>query len=171
MRASSVATQLEEKELIASADVVTFSADGSLYAAPVHRVQEILDLQPVAPMPNAPAHFIGVTDLRGENVPVVDLRRILGLPDTEDTPQTRFVVVHIERPGRDPFVLGLRTDRVIEVTQLDEEELGRIDDGGMLGWSGRTVAGLGRRNGKVVSVLDIDHLFGNYAEAGTAAPA
>mgnify|MGYP001249994251 CR=1 FL=1 len=154
-----------------SADVVTFAADGALYAAPVHRVQEILDLQPVAPMPNAPAHFMGITDLRGQNVPVVDLRRLLGLPDTADTPQTRFVVVHIDRPGQPPFVLGLRTDRVIEVTRLDDDELGRIEDGGVLGWSGRAVAGIGRRNGDVVSVLDIDRLFGAYADLAEPAQA
>ena len=147
-------------------DVLTFSADGVLYAVPVQRVQEILDLQPVAPMPNSPSFMLGVTDLRGENVPVVDLRRLLGLMDAENTSQTRIVVVWITKPNGGEFILGIRTDRVIEVTKLDEEELGVIDDGGILGWSGRVVTGIGRRNGEVVSVLDLDRLFGSYSTIG-----
>lgn len=145
-----------------NSDVLTFAADGVLYAVPVHQVQEILDLQPVAPMPNAPPYFIGITDLRGQNVPVVDLRRVLALPDAEDTAQTRFVVVHIEKKDGGQFTLGLRTDRVIEVTRLDDDTLGSIDDGGVLGWSGRALAGVGRRNGQVVSVLNLDRLFSAY---------
>lgn len=147
-----------------SVDYLTFSADGALYAVPVNRVQEILDLQPVAPMPNAPAHFMGITDLRGQNIPIVDLRRLLGLFDGESTPQTRFVVVQITSQAKANFIIGLRTDRVIEVTRLDDDTLGAIDDGGLLGWSGRAVAGIGRRNGQVISVLDLDRLFGSYAD-------
>ena len=43
-------------------------------------VQEILDLRPIARLPHAPASFLGLTDVRGHSVPVVDLRRLLGLP-------------------------------------------------------------------------------------------
>ncbi|MFN4058775.1 MAG: chemotaxis protein CheW [Roseinatronobacter sp.] len=57
-----------------SVDIATFNTDGALYAVPVSRVQEILDLRPFAAMPNAPAHLLGIIDLRGANIPVVDLR-------------------------------------------------------------------------------------------------
>lgn len=141
-----------------SVDIVTFMADQSLYAVPVSRVQEILDLRPVAAMPNAPAHLMGIIDLRGANIPVVDLRCLLGRPSGEDTAQSRILVVWITHDqGR--AIIGVKTDRVIEVTALDEPELKPLAQAELLRWSGNAIAGIGRRNGEVVTVLDLDRLF------------
>ena len=139
-------------------DVVTFDADGALYAVPVGRVQEILDLRPTAAMPNAPAYLLGIIDLRGANIPVVDLRRLLGRPDTEDTHQSRILVVAI-RQGSNEAVIGVKTDRVIEVTLLDNGEMKPLDEADMLRWAGSPLMGIGRCKGQVVSVLDLDRLF------------
>lgn len=141
-----------------SVDVVTFNAERSLYAVPVVRVQEILDLRPVAAMPNAPAHLVGIIDLRGANIPVVDLRRLLGRPEGEDTAQSRILVVWVAH-GADRVVIGIKTDRVIEVTALDEPQLRPLAEADLLRWSGSAIAGIGRRKGEVVSVLDLDRLF------------
>jgi purine-binding chemotaxis protein CheW len=141
-----------------SVDVVTFNADMSLYAVPVSRVQEILDLRPVAAMPNAPAHLIGIIDLRGANIPVVDLRCLLGRPPGEDTAQSRILVVWVSY-GLGRVILGIKTDRVIEVTSLDDPQLRPLEEAELLRWSGSAIAGIGRRKGEVVSVLDLDRLF------------
>jgi purine-binding chemotaxis protein CheW len=141
-----------------SVDIVTFMADQSLYAVPVSRVQEILDLRPVAAMPNAPAHLMGIIDLRGSNIPVVDLRCLLGRPPGEDTAQSRILVVWIAHDqGR--AIIGIKTDRVIEVTALDEPELKPLAEAELLRWSRNAIAGIGRREGEVVTVLDLDRLF------------
>ena len=144
--------------MMASADVVTFNADQALYAVPVSRVQEILDLRPVAPMPNAPAYLLGIIGLRGANIPVVDLRRLLGRTQGEDTPQSRILVVTMLH-GETQATIGIKTDRVIEVTSLDEGEIRPIEEAELLGWSGGSIAGIGRRHGEVVSVIDLDRLF------------
>jgi purine-binding chemotaxis protein CheW len=144
--------------MIDSADVVTFNADQALYAVPVSRVQEILDLRPVAAMPNAPAYLLGIIDLRGENIPVVDMRRLLGRPETEDTAQSRILVVWLAQ-GAGRAVIGIKTDRVIEVTRLDEAEVKPMTEADLLGWTGSAVAGIGRCRGEVVSILDLDRLF------------
>lgn len=141
-----------------SVDVVTFMADLGLYAVPVARVQEILDLRPVAALPNAPAHLLGIIDLRGDNIPVVDLRRLLGRPSGEDTEQSRILVVSVNHEGG-RVTIGIKTDRVIEVTALDDGEVRPMDEADLLRWKGSSVAGIGRRNGAVVSVLDLDRLF------------
>lgn len=151
-----------------SVDVVTFNADRSLYAVPVSRVQEILDLRPVAAMPNAPAHLIGVIDLRGANIPVVDLRCLLGRPQAEDTAQSRILVVWVSY-GNDRVVIGIKTDRVIEVTSLDDPQLRPLAEAELLRWSGSAIAGIGRRMGEVVSVLDLDRLFDRVDLANAAA--
>lgn len=137
---------------------VTFVADEVLYAVPVGRVQEILDLRPVAPLPSTPAYLLGVIDLRGANVPVVDLRRLLGRADAEDTAQSRILVVQVVHDAAQ-IVLGIKTDRVIEVTALDEPELKPLAEADLLRWTGSAVAGIARCRGAVVSVLDLDRLF------------
>lgn len=147
-------------------DYVTLALDSTLYGVPVDRVQEILDMRPVAPMPNAPAHLMGIIDLRGDNVPVVDMRKLLNLPAVEDTPQTRILVVLMRRGGQEA-VIGLRTDRVIEVTRLDGDDLRPLAEGQMMAWDGLSILGIGRRNGDVISVIDLDGLFSTAPSASS----
>ena len=139
-------------------DVVTFTVERALYGVPVDRVREILDKRPIAPMPNAPSYLLGIIDLRGDNIPVVDLRILLGLPQAEDTAQTRILVTLLSDGTREA-IIGLRTDKVIEVTRLDEDILRPLGEAELLRWQGATIAGIGRRNGEVVSVIDLDNLF------------
>lgn len=97
------------------AQYVTLGLNGELFAAPVAVVQEILDVQPIARLPQAPANLLGMTDVRREGRPVLDLRLTLGLPPAEDTQNTRIVVLKVAMPQR-TMTVGLRTDRVYEVT-------------------------------------------------------
>ena len=151
-----------------AANVVTFVAGEALYAVPVARVQEILDLRMVAPMTNAPAYLLGMIDLRGANVPVVDLRVILGLPARADCGQTRILVLWIDHDGA-RAVVGLKTDRVIEVTCLDDGDVRPLAEADLLRWSGSAIAGIGRRHGDLVSVLDLDRLFPSLPEGTSPA--
>jgi purine-binding chemotaxis protein CheW len=146
-------------------DFVTFSLDDALYGIPVDRVQEILDLRPVAPIPGAPRHLLGVIDLRGDTVPVIDMRLLLGLKPAEDTPQTRILVVLLRAEGRQS-VIGLRSDRVIDVTGLDSDELRPLDEGQLLAWDARSILGVGRRNGAIISIIDMDGLFSDALRTG-----
>ena len=138
--------------------VVTFTLDGATYGIGVSRVREILDLGAIAPLPNAPAYLMGLIDLRGGTVPVVDLHRLLALPPAPDTPQTRILVVWTDAEGAGP-VLGLRTDRVIEVARLDHPELEPLSDAQGIAAACPAIAGIGRRDGAIVTVLDLTRLF------------
>jgi purine-binding chemotaxis protein CheW len=139
------------------AQYVTLGLNGELFAAPVAVVQEILDVQPIASLPQAPANLLGMTDVRGEGIPVLDLRLTLGLPPAEDTQNTRIVVLKVATPER-TMTVGLRTDRVYEVTVLDSDTLDPPPD--VTGaWRDHVVAGIGRRNGAFVTVLDLDRLL------------
>lgn len=138
--------------------MVTFSAGAVLYAVPVDRVQEILDLQPITPLPNAPAHLLGLTDVRGVGVAVVDLRCLLGMPVQADTGQTRIIVTSV-RSGAKRVMIGVKTERVIEVTTLDDGKLTPVEGVDLLQWTDTAVVGIGRRNGSFVTLLDIDRLF------------
>lgn len=137
---------------------VTLGVADEIFAAPVEKVQEILDVRPIARLPQAPDNLLGMIDVRGQGVPVLDLRLTLGMMPREDTENTRIIVLAVNGPDGERR-LGLRTDRVFEVTVLDEAELDPPPS--VSGsWSGRSIAGIGRRNGQFVTVLDLDRLLG-----------
>ncbi len=146
---------------------VTLGVAEQLFAAPVGKVQEILDMRAIARLPQAPENLLGMIDVRGQGVPVVDLRLTLGLPSAPDTENTRIIVLALA--GTDGALrLGLRADRVFEVTVLDEAELDPPPS--IAGnWGGRCIAGIGRRNGGFVTVLDLETLLGSVEAAARAA--
>lgn len=138
--------------------VVTLQLDADLFALPVAQVQEILDLQPLLKVPRWPAPLLGVVDVRGEGVAVIDLRNMLGLTPSADNTTTRLVVLRLDTP-RGAVRIALKTERVIEVTDLDDNTLGTLPETGNAEWNTRFVAGLGRRNGQLVAVLDLAQMF------------
>jgi purine-binding chemotaxis protein CheW len=138
--------------------VVTFGLGDSLFALPVALVQEILDPRPVSRLPNAPPHLLGVTDVRGTSVVVIDLRAYLGEGSRADAPDTRIMVLKLEKEGS-ALLVALRVDRVIEVTALDDNRLEPLAEAVLLNWDQRMVEGIGRRNGTFVTVLRLAGLF------------
>lgn len=140
-----------------SAQYVTLGVGDERFAVPVERVREILQIQPIARMPNAPACFLGMIDVRGQGVPVVDLRLKLGFEKGEDTETTRIIVLQVTVEGRE-LTLGLKTDRVFEVTELDGNHLEPPPEIGT-SWSSNCITGIGRRNGAFVTVFDLGNLL------------
>jgi purine-binding chemotaxis protein CheW len=143
-------------------DMVMLGCGDGLFAVPVARVQEILDLCPISRLPHAPPHLLGLIDVRGDSVAVADLRRILGQGPATDTPATRIIVLWVTLAGR-RAVIALKADRVIEVAGLDDGILGPVPEKRLFNWDNRLIAGIGRRNGSFVTVLDLDRMFGDIA--------
>jgi purine-binding chemotaxis protein CheW len=149
------------------AQYVTLGVADDLFAAPVEKVQEILDMRPIARLPQTPETLLGMIDVRGQGIPVVDLRLTLGLPVAPDTENTRIIVLALAGQDADQR-LGLRADRVFEVTILDDDALDPPP--AVSGnWSGHCIAGIGRRNGRFVTVLDLERLLGSFDAAPQAA--
>ncbi|MDR3471505.1 MAG: chemotaxis protein CheW [Devosia sp.] len=141
------------------AQYVTLGVADELFAAPVERVHEILDMRQIARLPQAPHNLLGMIDVRGQGVPVIDLRLTLGLESAVDNQNTRIIVLAVETLDGEAM-MGLRTDRVFEVTVLDGLDLDpppKVSGS----WSGNCIAGIGRRNGAFVTVLDLDRLLGS----------
>ncbi len=137
---------------------VTLGVADDLFAAPVERVHEILEPRSISRLPNAPKVLLGIIDVRGQNVPVIDLRICLGLEPVTETGTTRIMVLSVHAPDGEK-IIGLKTDRVYEVTVLDSEELDPAPD--MIGGrNALSISGIGRKNGRFVTVLDVDALFG-----------
>ena len=138
--------------------VLTIGVGEEIFAVPVTRVQEILDLQHISQLPNAPAHVLGVINVRGEGIAVVDLRTVLNVLPTADGPTTRIVVLWIYSNGN-RAVVALKADRVFEVTALDPGALTPLPQAKLLRWDQQMVVGIGRIGGAFVTALDLDKMF------------
>lgn len=142
----------------AQGQMVMLGCGEDLFAVPVGQVQEILDLCPISPLPHAPRHLLGLIDVRGESIAVADLRLMLGRPAMADSVATRIVVLCVPHGGR-RAIIALKADRVIEVAELDDGSLGQVPEKGLFNWDDRLIAGIGRRRGGFVTVLDLDRMF------------
>lgn len=136
---------------------VTIGIGREVFAVPVAMVLEILPMQPLFRIPEAPAHLDGLIDVRGRAVAVIDLRTRLHLPRVEPDETTRIVVLDVPLPGR-RLALGLTADRVFEVMALDDGSLEPPPDIGTP-WNHDHIRGVGRHGDGFVAVLDIVRLF------------
>jgi purine-binding chemotaxis protein CheW len=139
--------------------VVTFAVADSLFAVEVGIVQEILSAQVPTRLPNAPPHLMGLIDVRGASVPLLDLRRMLGEAPAQDNDDTRIMMLSLRGQDRD-HLLALRVDRVIEVCALDNDgEVLPVAEADLVAWDPRVLRGIGRRDGRIVALLDILAVF------------
>lgn len=97
---------------------LTFLVDNEIYAVDALETQEVLLQNQVTPVPNSAPYILGVINVRGTIVAVIDARAALGLPPTEVTEQTRIVLfkVHNER-------LGLLVDSVTEIVSIKDSDI------------------------------------------------
>ena len=142
---------------------LTLGLGPEIFGIDIRHVREILDMRDVTALPQAPAFLLGMTDVRGEGLPVVDLRLKLGLPRAATTLTTRIIILDVPVEGR-TMPVGFVADRVIAVAMLDNETL---DPAPAIGgrWHADCLTGIGRQDGAFVIVLAIDRLM---AQAGPA---
>ncbi|WP_137679815.1 chemotaxis protein CheW [Aurantiacibacter suaedae] len=142
---------------------VTFALGKEVFAVPVSLVREILDYREPFNLPNGPDYFVGLTEVRGQGVPTVDLRRRLGLPSVETTLATRIIILDIPLQNG-TLSLGLVIDRVLGVNIY---EAGRIEDAPDIGvsWRSDYIEGVVREEDGFVVIVDIARIFtGEEAE-------
>ena len=145
------------------AQFVTFSLGEEIFAVPVDVVREILDHEDPFKIPHGPDYLLGLRDVRGQGVPVIDLRLRLGMSRTERTPHTRILVLDVPVEGR-VLALGLVADRVYEVVPFQNGQIENAPDIGIR-WRSDYIAGVVRRNGGFVVIIDLARLFSDSGAA------
>src|ERR1044072_5710513 len=148
--------------------VLTFTLGDETYGVDILRVQEIRGWSPVTRIPQSQAHVLGVLNLRGSIVPIVDLRMRFSLPRAEYTPITVIIVLSVESPqGRRDF--GVVVDGVSDVVDIALDEVKAAPE---LGAHAKTdfIAGSAAVSGRMVMLLDIDRLIGGEVAAATSLP-
>jgi purine-binding chemotaxis protein CheW len=140
-----------------SHQVLTFVLGKETYGVDILRVQEIRGWSAVTKIPHAPSHVLGVLNLRGSIVPIVDLRMRFSLDRAEYTAVTVIIVVSVISPaGRRDF--GVVVDGVSDVVDVNPKEVKAAPD---LGARGATdyIRGLVPVSERMVVLLDIDRLI------------
>lgn len=136
---------------------MTFKLGDELFAIDVSQVREVLEIPQITKIPTAPEYMRGVVNVRGQGIPVVDLRLRFGLPRTEDTLHTRVIVMELDING-EAAVLGGIADSVHEVIDL---EPGNINPPPRIATRWRTdfIQGMGKRGDDFIIILDVNAVF------------
>ncbi len=132
---------------------VTFRLENEVYGINVMQVQEVLRVSEIAPVPGAPDFVMGIINLRGNVVTVLDTRRRFGLPDKEPDDETRIVILETEEA-----VVGILVDSVSEVVELDRNEIESSPNVGN-DESSKYIQGVANRKGELLILVDIDKLL------------
>ena len=136
---------------------LTFLLDGEEYGVDILRVQEIKGWDEVTPMPNTPDYVLGVMNLRGTVVPIIDLRKRFDLHTVDYGATTVVIVVKVH--GEDSQrTMGVVVDAVSEVYNFSAAEMKPAPDFGFA-ISTDSVKGLATVDEQMVILLDIDHLI------------
>ena len=137
---------------------LTFALANEEYGLEILKVREIIGYIDVTAIPQTPHYVKGVVNLRGQVVPVVDLRAKFGMETTDVTDQTCIIVVEISQSGR-KHSTGIVVDRVQEVLDIPGTS---IEEAPQFGASVSTdfILGMGKVGDSVKILLDIDMVLG-----------
>lgn len=137
---------------------LTFALGPEEYGLEILKVREIIGHMSITAVPQTPEYVEGVINLRGQVIPVVDIRTLFGMEPKEITDETCIIVVEVKRGSR-TFSTGVVVDQVSEVLDIKGE---CIEEAPHLGASVNTdfIMGMGKVNDAVKILLDIDKVLG-----------
>ena len=132
---------------------VTFHLENEKYGIKVMQVQEVLRMTEIAPVPGAPHYVLGIINLRGNVVTVIDTRRRFGLADVENDDETRIVIVESNNN-----VVGILVDSVAEVVDLKVSEIEMAPNVGN-DESSKYIQGVSSRENELLILVDVNKLL------------
>jgi purine-binding chemotaxis protein CheW len=130
--------------------IVNFTVDNVNYGVPVDQVREVRDMQSVTPVPGAPAYVEGVTNLRGQIITVIDLRRRLGLAEGSGAGE-KIMIIDLDKSA-----VGVVVDTVTEVTTIKETDIQRNME--ITSQLGDFILGVGKQADHLSLILDISKI-------------
>ena len=144
----------------ASAQFVGFEIAGQKYLFRIERIQEIITPASVTRVPDVPAYVVGVSNLRGTIIPVIDLRLLFGLQARESNAHTRTIVVNVGNR-----TMGCMVDAVSQVIRIPVDQIHATPDT-VVADRQRSVEGFARAGDDLFILLDADSLLDPAGLAG-----
>lgn len=137
--------EVEEKR-----QYIVVKIGGEQYGLDIFIVDNIVRMVPITRVPKSPKHYRGVVNLRGEVIPVMSVRRKMGLEDDEIGGKSRIIVLRLEEQG----LVGLLVDEVRQVIELAESEIDRNVKNSKR-YDAIYINGIGKNEDELVSLFDI----------------
>ena len=132
---------------------VTFRLDNESYGINVMQVQEVLRHTEIAPVPGAPTYVLGIINLRGNVVTVIDTRQRFGLTPAPITDNTRIVIIEADKQ-----VVGILVDSVAEVVYLRQSEIETAPNVGT-DESAKFIQGVCNKNNELLILVDLEKMM------------
>ncbi|MEW5944953.1 MAG: chemotaxis protein CheW [bacterium] len=149
------ARTMSDPELIApDYQLLSFLLGRETYALDVLSVQGVERMTEITSIPRMPDFVEGVIDLRGQIVPIIDLRKRFGLPASAPDKATRIIIIEFERKQ-----VGLIVDSVYEVIRIDRKDVKKMTAIGSLPIDSDFLIGVAKHKDKLVIVLNIEKVF------------
>jgi purine-binding chemotaxis protein CheW len=136
---------------------LTFKIDGETCAVPIDKVESVLESPVLSSVPGSPDYVRGLLNLRGEAVPVVDVRQKLGLGVAESGVEAGIIVLAFESGGKKRLV-GALVDAVCEVIELASSSVDAIGDFAVA-FDEAVVSGIGKTDSGFVVMMAAERLF------------
>ncbi len=142
----------EEEKDVGIVQLVCFMVGDEEFAVPILSIQEIIKPIDKTRVPSTPAYVLGVFNLRGSVIPLIDLRQKFSLPPQNMNEETRFIVI---RDGDQ--VSGFVIDRLTEAIRMPEDRIDPAPES--MSDKDNHIYGVGKREDKIISILKIDALL------------
>jgi len=127
--------------------IVNFTIGEVNYGVPVEQVREVRDMQAVTPVPGSPPFVEGVTNLRGQIITVMDLRRRLGLPEKGSAGE-KIIIIDLGK-----HAIGVVVDSVTEVSTIREHDIERNSE--VTSSLDESIIGVGKQSNRLTIILDV----------------
>ena len=134
---------------------LVFRLDDEEFGVDIRKITTIIEKNLfITRVPNTPDFIKGVINLRGEIIPVIDSRIRFGMPSVPYTEDARIIIIKLE-----DIAAGIIVDRVAEVIELNEENIGNaVNITGSL--SEDYISGIGKLDNRIVTILNLEKLIG-----------
>ena len=133
--------------------LVVFALDKEEFACNIMDVSEVLKMVKATPLPRSLDFVEGVINLRGEVIPVIDLRKRFGLQEVEKTDDSRIIIVEVEKR-----MVGLIVDSVSEVIRMPEKNIQDSPEK-VAGAHTDLIMGVGKVNDRLLIILDLKRIL------------
>ncbi|MCE9576489.1 MAG: chemotaxis protein CheW [Deltaproteobacteria bacterium] len=148
--------------------LLTFVVAGEEFGVDILRVQEIRSWSRPMPLPRTPEYVKGVINIRGDIVPIADLRERLGLATQAAGPTTVIVVLRVEHGGKSR-TMGIVVDAMSDVTDVARDQIKPPPDLAETRGVANLTRGIALVDERMITLLDVDGVFPPPTDADAAA--